>query len=171
MSSRGARTLEPWRWLGVPLLQVMVVSLVFAVPFRLWGLSLPEPVFAMPVVFSWAMIRPSLLAPVVVLVMGLFLDHLWGTPTGFWGVCLLIAYGAVLGGRSMLVGKSRAMMWTWYGAVTAMALGVAYLVTMLDAKVAPNLLAVFWQFLATLVLYPVADWLIERFEDTDVRFR
>jgi rod shape-determining protein MreD len=28
-----------------------------------------------------------------------------------------------------------------------------------------------WQFLATVVLYPFADRLIDRFEDADVRFR
>jgi rod shape-determining protein MreD len=169
--SGGARTLEPWRWLGVPMLQVMAATLLFALPIRLWGLSLPEPVFAMPVVFAWAVIRPSMLAPFGVALMGFFLDLLWGGPLGLWAVCLLIAYGAALGGRSMLAGQSRGMMWAWYGTLTALAMGSGYLFTMLDAKGAPGLLSVFWQFLATVVLYPVADRLIERFEDADVRFR
>ena len=34
-----------------------------------------------------------------------------------------------------------------------------------------SFIAVGWQFLATIVLYPFAHWLIERFEDADVRFR
>ena len=101
----------------------------------------------------------------------MYQDFLWGTPTGFWAVCLLLPFGVVLGARSMLAGQSRLMMWVWYGAATALALGAGYLFTMLDARSAPDPLAVFWQFLATVVLYPFADRLIERFEDADVRFR
>ncbi len=171
MTPGGARTLEPWRWLGVPMLQVVVVTLIFAVPFRFWGLGLPEPIFAMPAVFAWAVIRPSMLAPIGVLLLGLFLDLLWGTSTGFWPVCLLISYGAVLAARAVLGGQGRAIMWIWYGAVTAFAMLAGYLITMLDVKTMPGMFSVFWQFLATVLLYPFADRLIERFEDADVRFR
>jgi rod shape-determining protein MreD len=167
----GAAPLAPWRWLGVPLLQVMVATILFALPIRFWGLSLPEPVFALPVAFAWAVIRPSMLAPVGVMIMGLFLDLLWGSPTGLWAVCLLLAYGVTLGGRSMLAGQSRGMMWAWFAAVTALALGAGYVFTMFDAQTAPSWVSVGWQFLATVVLYPFADRLIDRFEDADVRFR
>jgi rod shape-determining protein MreD len=170
MSDR-SRTLEPWRWLGIPMLQAIALTLLFAIPLRFWGVGLPEPVFALPVAFAWAAIRPSMMAPVCVLLLGVFQDFLWGSPTGFWPVCLLIAYGAVLAGRSMLAGQGRAALWASYGAVTALALGAGYLITMFDVKGTPSPVAVLWQFLATVVLYPFADRLIERFEDADVRFR
>ena len=171
MSNSGAQPLAPWRWLGVPMFQVMVATLLFALPLRFWGFSLPEPVFAMPVVFAWAVIRPSMLAPVGVMLMGLYLDFLWGGPTGLWAVCLLLPYGLVLGGRAMLAGQSRLVMWAWFCAATALALGAGYLFTMLDAQNAPDPISVGWQFLATVVLYPFADRLIDLFEDADVRFR
>jgi len=57
------RSLEPWRWLGVPVLQVLGLSILFAIPLRIFGFRLPEPLFAMPMVFAWAIIRPSVLAP------------------------------------------------------------------------------------------------------------
>jgi hypothetical protein len=107
MTAGGAQPLAPWRWLGVPILQVAAASLLFALPMRFWGLGLPEPLFAMPVTFAWAVIRPSMLAPVGVMLMGLFLDLLWGARIGFWPVCLLLPYGLVLGGRAMLVGLVR----------------------------------------------------------------
>ena len=50
-------------------------------------------------------------------------------------------------------------------------MGAGYLFTMLDTQGTPDLLSVGWQFLATVILFPVADRLIERFEDADVRFR
>lgn len=171
MTSGGARPLAPWRWLGTPMLAAMAASLLLAVPIRVFGLGLPEPIFAMPVAFAWAVIRPSMLAPLGVMIMGVYLDFLWGSPTGFWAVCLLLAYGVVLAGRSMLAGQSQVMMWVWYGVATALAMGAGCLFTMLDTQNAPSLLSVFWQYLATVVLYPFADRLIDRFEDADVRFR
>lgn len=171
MSSGGARHLAPWIWLGIPLLQVVVATILFAIPIRVGGLALPEPVFALPVAFAWAVIRPSMLAPIGVMLMGLFLDLLWGSPTGLWAVALLLAYGAVLAGRTILAGQSRLVMWGWYAAATVLALLTGYLFTMFDAQVTPDPLSVAWQFLATVVLYPIADRLIDRFEDADVRFR
>ncbi len=172
MASRGgAQPLTPWRWLGVPMLQVAGLTLLFLAPIRFWGFGLPEPVFALPVVFAWAVIRPSMLAPIGVMVLGLFLDLAWGSPPGLWSVCLLLPYGMVLAGRSMLAGQGRLMTWVWYGAATAVALGAGYVFTMFDTQNAPDPLSVGYQLLATVVLYPFSDRLIERFEDADVRFR
>src|SRR5262249_19820504 len=126
-----ARTLDPWRWLGVPLVQALVATILLGVPLRLWGLQLPEPVFPMPVVFAWAVIRPSVAAPLGILIMGLFLDLFWGGAMGLWALCLLIAYGIVLAGRNMVAGQSRTILWVWYGMVTAIALLAGYLFIML----------------------------------------
>ena len=165
------RSLDPWRWLGVPLVQAIGATILFGVPIRIWGLQLPEPVFPMPVVFAWAVIRPSLLAPFGILIMGLCLDLYWGGSLGFWPLCLLIAYGIVLAGRSMMAGQSRVMLWIWYGMVSAIALLSGYLFVMLDVKSMPSLISVGWQLLVTVLLFPFANRLIEMFEDADVRFR
>jgi rod shape-determining protein MreD len=166
-----ARSLEPWRWLGVPMLQLLALTVLFGIPMRVFGLQLPEPVFPMAAVFAWAVIRPSILAPFGVLLMGLFLDLFWGGPIGLWALCLLLAYGIALGGRSMMAGQSRAILWTWYGVVTAAAMLLGYLFVMLDTKATPGLVPMAWQFAATIILYPFAHRLIETFEDADVRFR
>lgn len=172
MASRGGvQPLTPWRWLGAPMLQAMALTILFTAPIRLWGFGLPEPVFAMPAVFAWAFIRPSMLAPLGVMILGLFLDLVWGGPTGLWAVSLLLPYGMVLAGRGMLAGQGRLTMWLWYGAACMLALGAAYLFTMFDTQNAPDPISLGYQFLATVVLYPIADRLIERFEDADVRFR
>ncbi|HKR90058.1 MAG TPA: hypothetical protein VJS38_17965 [Phenylobacterium sp.] len=165
------RSLDPTRWLGVPLIQVVVATILFGIPIRLWGLQLPEPLFAMPAVFAWAVIRPSVLAPIGVLIMGLFMDLFWGGSMGLWALCLLLAYGILLGGRSMMAGQSRTMLWIWYGIVTAIAQLSGYLFIMLDNRATPSLVPVGWQFLSTVVLFPFAYRLIDMFEDADVRFR
>jgi rod shape-determining protein MreD len=166
-----ARTLDPGRWLGLPMLQALAVTLLLGVPLRVWGVRLPEPVFAMPLVFAWAVIRPSILAPFAILIMGLALDLLWGGALGFWGLCLLIAYGVVLAGRSMMAGQSLIIMWVWYAIVTAIMLLSGYLFVMLDDQAIPSLAAVGWQYGWTAALFPFAYRLIDTFEDADVRFR
>lgn len=167
----GARPLAPWRWIGVPLLQCLILTVLFSLPFRLFGLALPEPIFPMVPAFAWAIIRPSMLAPLAVLIMGLFLDILWSAPMGLWAVSLLLVYGAALVGRSMMAGQAFPVMWSWYGLATGLALGAAYLFSMVSAHATADPLAVGWQFLATVILFPFAHLLIDRFEDADVRFR
>lgn len=167
----GARPLAPWRWIGVPLVQCLLLSVLFTLPVRVFGLSLPEPIFPMVPAFAWAIIRPSMLAPVGVLAMGLFLDILWGGPIGLWAVSLLLVYGAALVGRSMMAGQAFPVMWAWYAAATGLALGAAFLFTMVRAHAMANPISVAWQFLATIILFPFAHLLIDRFEDADVRFR
>ena len=116
-----ARSLEPWRWIGVPMVQALGVTILFGIPLRIWGLQLPEPVFPMAAVFAWGVIRPSIIAPAAIVLMGLSLDVFWGGPFGLWALCLLVAYGVVLASRSMISGQGRAALWGFYAAVTAIA--------------------------------------------------
>ena len=51
------------------MLQVIFWTLIFAIPFRVFSLQLPEPVFCMVPVFAWAVIRPSILAPFAILLL------------------------------------------------------------------------------------------------------
>jgi rod shape-determining protein MreD len=166
-----ARPLEPLSWLGAPFVLCVAATLVLAMPIRVFGLAPPEPVFAMVPAFAWAVIRPSVLAPFLLLVLGLFLDWFWGGTFGLWAIALVCAYGLVLSVRPTLTGRGVVVLWIWYGAACLLAFGAGVLITLFkDARV-PNLLALFWQFLVTLLLYPFAHRLIERFEDADVRFR
>jgi rod shape-determining protein MreD len=153
------------------MLQALGATILFGIPLRLWGLQLPEPVFPLAVVFAWAIIRPSVLAPMAIVVMGLFLDIVWGGPLGLWALILLVAYALVLGGRSMSAGQSRGALWVWYGFVTAFSMGLGFMIVAVRDHAMPGLLSLGWQYLATLILYPFAHRLIDMFEDADVRFR
>ncbi len=166
-----ARQLNPIRWLGGPLLLCVIATLLLATPIRVFGLALPEPVFGLVPAFAWAMIRPSILPPFALLLLGLYMDVLWGGPTGLWPACLLVAYAPVLVLRNVLAGQGFIIMWAWYAAACALAFGFGIYLLMLDSGEVPNLIAVGWQFLVTAALYPFAHTLIERYEDADVRFR
>ena len=95
MSGITVKPLNPGSWLGLPALACVLAALLFAVPARLFQLMLPEPVFPMAAAFAWAIIRPSVLPPFVLVLLGLFMDILWGGPMGLWPVCLLAAYAPV----------------------------------------------------------------------------
>ncbi len=163
--------LDPWRWLGVPSLTCVAATMLLATPLRVFGLRLPEPVFPLVLAFAWAVIRPSMLAPFALLALGLFLDLWWGGPIGLWALALLAAYAATLIVRRVLSGLDWWGLGAWYALSVGVAMGAGFLMTMIDTAAAPSLLAVFWQFLASLALFPFANRLIERFEDADVRFR
>ena len=172
MAFQAARPLDPLQWLGLPAALCVVGTIVFGIPTKIFGLvHLPEPILPMVPAFAWAVIRPSLLAPLMLLALGLFLDLTWATPTGLWAVSLLVGYGLILWSRKLLTGQSGAVLWIWYGAMRVVVMATGYALTMLNGGTAPSLWAVAWQFLPTVVLYPFAHRLIDRFEDADVRFR
>jgi rod shape-determining protein MreD len=171
MSRQRAQHLQAWAWIGLPLVGCCAAAVVLATPLRVFGLRLPEPVFPMVLAFAWAIIRPSLLGPFALLIGGLFLDLLWGAPLGLWGLCLLLAYGGALVSRSLMAGRSAPVLGIWYMGFTAIAFTSAYLFVMLRSHVTPNLTGAVYQFAATLVLYPFAHMLIDRFADADPRFR
>jgi len=165
------RVVGPWDWIGWPTLAVVAASIAFATPVRLFGLHLPEPVFALPLAFAWPLIRPSLVAPAVLLVLGLFLDLLWHAPLGLWALSLLLVYGLILFTRLLILGQDTPTLFAWYVGGTVLAFTFAYLFVMLDVKAAPSLIGVGLQVFATLLLFPFANHLVQRFDDGDVRFR
>lgn len=80
-----ARSMDAWNWLAVPTLTCLMLTLILALPVRVFGLVPPEPIFLMVPAFVWAVIRPSILPPIILMVSGLLLDILWGAPWVFGG--------------------------------------------------------------------------------------
>ena len=171
MSFTDSRPLDPWRWLVAPTVLCLLATLAFSTPFRVMGYQLPEPVFPLAPAFAWAVIRPSILAPLMLLGMGLFLDLFWGGPIGLWPLSILIGYAVILFSRSIMSGQSRFVLGGWFAAMVLISMTTGYVATTLDVGHPPSVMAAFWQYLPTTLLYPFAYRLIDRFEDADVRFR
>ena len=165
------RVIGPMQWVVYPTLAVIAATVLLATPGELFGFKLPEPILPLVLAFAWPLIRPSMLAPVILFGLGVFLDVFWYGPLGLWPLCLLLVYALVLASRSFLAGQETRILFAWYAACTLLAFLVAYLVVTLNAGNAPSLLALFWQVLPTLLLFPAADWMVQRFDDGDVRFR
>ncbi|MGQ2992011.1 MAG: hypothetical protein ACT6QK_13305 [Brevundimonas sp.] len=165
------RVVGPLHWIVIPSLIVAGVSVLLATPFELFGLKLPEPVSAVVLAFAWPLIRPSIIGPVVLFFLGLFLDLVWGGMLGVWPLALLAVYVLVLLSRNLLSGQETTILMLWYGCCTLLAFLIAYLVVSLDASNAPSLFALVGQVVPTLILWPAACWMLERFDDGDTRFR
>lgn len=165
------RVVGPTQWIFIPALITVAATILLATPVELFGLSLPEPVIPMVLAFAWPLIRPSIIAPVVLMALGLFLDIFWYGPLGVWALSLLGIYAVVLGSRSFLIGQETAVLFVWFAACCCVAFLLAYLIVGIKAGNAPSILSLLGQVFPTLLLFPFADRMIERFEDGDVRFR
>ena len=165
------RVVGPLQWIVYPALIAIGITILLAIPVRLFGLNLPEPVFPLVLAFAWPLIRPSMLAPVVLFGLGVFLDLFWGGMLGLWPLSLLAVYGVILLTANLLAGQATIVLFALYVASTGLAFFLAYVITTMSLGNAPSLLAVLGQVVPTLLLFPLADWLIQRFDDADVRVR
>lgn len=163
--------LNPLIWIGAPAAAAVVASLVLATPIDFLGLRLPEPAVGMVCAFAWAVIRPSMLAPFALVLLGLVEDLLWGTPLGLWPVALLATYAAAAAVRSAAAVDGFWARWAWYAGACAVGFFAAFVFRSGRSGVAVNLLALGLQAAPTLLLFWFANRLIDRFEDADVRFR
>ena len=165
------RVVGPVQWIVYPALAAVAVTVVLATPVELFGLKLPEPVLPLVLAFAWPLIRPSMVAPAVLFGLGVFLDLMWGGTLGVWPLSLMAVYGVVLAARNLLAGQETQILFVWYAGCTLAAFLLAYLVVTLNVGAAPSLLSLVGQVFPTLLLFPIADWMIQRFDDGDLRFR
>jgi rod shape-determining protein MreD len=168
MAFSGPRRRTGRRWVLGPIVVCVVATLIFTAPLRLWGLAAPEPVFPLTAAFVWAALRPSVVAPAALVLLGLFLDFVWGGPVGLWPLCLLAAHVLALSVRRLLSGEAFAVLWVWYAAACVVAFAVGEGLLRLAYGVWPNLGGVALQAAVTIALFPLAWRLIERYH-TDER--
>jgi rod shape-determining protein MreD len=163
--------LNPLIWLGAPALACAAGSLLLTLPVEIAGVGLPQPVLAMIPAFAWAVIRPSLLAPFVLILVGLFQDLLWGDRLGLWPSALLAAYAIGVAARPLLAGQGFWTHWGWYLGALGAGFGVAVALTFFTVGQAPDPGGLAIQVIATAAVFWPAWRLIETYEGADVRFK
>jgi rod shape-determining protein MreD len=77
---------------GVPLLCGLMGVLLSNLPISLSGGVVPAPVLAFMPIYFWSLVRPDLMRPLVVFVIGLAQDLLSGSPPGFWTASFIASY-------------------------------------------------------------------------------
>ncbi len=144
-------------WIFIPALLALAGTILLAAPVKVFGLQLPEPLLPMVLAFAWPLIRPSMLAPAVLFVLGFLIDGILGHRFGL--------------ARSFLIGQETPVLFFWYALCTTSALILGYVIEALAAGNAPSILSFLGFLIPTLLLFPLADRMIERFDDGDMRFR
>lgn len=106
------------------MLVLFVLLVLSAFPFEFLHLGEIRPMFMLMAVYYWTLVRPALLPPVVVFLLGLGLDLLAAWPLGLNALTLVAVQWVVQRQRKFLLGQSFLVLWAIF---FLMALGTGIL--------------------------------------------
>ena len=138
-----------------PAMMALLAVAIANLPVTFSNGILPPPLLGLAVVYFWTLLRPDLVPPVLVLVIGLFEDLLSGGQPGLWAVGYLVAYAitdrqrdtfAGLAGWGVMIGFSIVMFCT-----AALVYSAGSLIYWRLAPLQPLLI----QAIVTVILYPL----------------
>ncbi len=139
---------------------VITLLLVFmaATPTHLPGFTPIMPQLPLIGVYYWAIFRPDLLRPWTAFALGAISDIVAGTPLGVSSLTFLAVQGFCESQRRFFLGKSFLVAWWGFGLVCAGALAIEWVggcLVMLRLLAPGGLL---FQYLMTVMLYPLIGW-------------
>src|SRR6185312_898645 len=91
---------------AVPFLLALLGILVANFPVSLMNGHVPPPLFALMPIYFWSLVRPDLMRPSSVFVLGLLQDLLsgGGSPMGVWTLAFVGAYAVIDRNRDTFAG-------------------------------------------------------------------
>jgi rod shape-determining protein MreD len=139
----------------LPLLLSVALVVLVNLPVSLTGRLLPAPVLALAAIYYWVLVRPDLMPPAAVLVVGLLEDVLSGGPPGLWAAGFLAAFLLADRQRETLAGLSGIGAILGFAGSMLIAAVIAYTLAWVvywrSAPVAP----LFLETIITVLFYPV----------------
>ena len=158
-----ARILASLTPVTLAILSVILINL----PVSVTGGLVPPPVLALAPIYYWVLVRPDLMPPVAVLIIGLLEDLLSGGPPGLWAAGCLAAYALADRERDIFAGLSGwGAILGFASAAFAAAAAVYFLGSLVYWRLAP-LGPLLLQSVVTVIFYPllaiVMAWLQRNF--------
>lgn len=147
-----------------PTLAMALSVLASIVPLPLPGFAVVTPAFALMAVYHWTIYRPDLLPYAVVFGAGVLLDLLKGGPLGVTSMVLLLGRAGVLSQRRLFAGRSFAVVWAGFVAVTAAATALEWLLVSALYRLMLDVQPFLFQAVLTISTYPVASYLFVRLQ-------
>lgn len=138
----------------LPLMSLILVVLLSAVPTRLPMLDLVAPSLSLIAVYYWTIYRPDLLNGLFILLLGLLQDLLIGTPPGVSSFVLLLAYLMVISQRRFFHGKSFSVVWWGFMLVALCGAAVTWIANVILAMAWIDPTGPSISMLLTILLYP-----------------
>ncbi len=157
-----AHWFDVWGRRSAPVLTTLLLVLFSLIPFTIPGLPLVTLAGPMVAVFYWAVYRPDLLPAVAVFAIGFVADVLGGTPIGVSSLVYLFVYGAALSQRRALLGKPFVLAWMALLVIGLGAATIAWLLNSILLSALVPLRPLFFQTIATVVLFPCFAWVLVR---------
>jgi rod shape-determining protein MreD len=90
----------------IPFFLAVLLAILANVPVSVSGGIVPPPVLALMPIYYWCLVRPDLMPPFAVLIIGILQDMLSGSPPGVWTVSFVAAYALVDRERESFAGLS-----------------------------------------------------------------
>lgn len=141
----------------LPCLSATLLVMLVNFPVSVTGGLLPAPVLALTAVYFWALVRPDLMPPFVVLVIGLLEDLLSGGPPGVWATGFVAAYALVDRQRDNLAGLGGAAAVLGFAAAMALAAAATFALTWVMYLRQPPLAPLLLASVVTVLFYtPIA---------------
>ncbi|HEX4302898.1 MAG TPA: hypothetical protein VHZ78_08895 [Rhizomicrobium sp.] len=112
----------------IPVGLSMLGALIANFPVSFFGGLIPAPLLAFMPLYFWAMVRPDLMTPFWVFLLGVLEDFLSGGPPGVWAASFLAAYFLIDRQRDMLAGLSGLGAIIGFAVSALVACGSAYLI-------------------------------------------
>ena len=138
----------------LPALSAVLLVMLVNLPVTLTGGLFPAPLLALTAVYFWALVRPDLMPPYLVLVIGLFEDLLSGGPAGIWATGFMAAYALVDRQRENLAGLAGAAAVLGFGAAMALAATATFVLTWIMYMRQPPLAPLLLASVFTVLFYP-----------------
>jgi rod shape-determining protein MreD len=147
---------------AMPASTLVLAMIVLAIPGILPFQGILRAGLVVSSVFFWSLYRPSSLPPPVLMLIGVLLGLLGGSPLGLWAVLLLLEQGAVLGLRRRLARQGFFLVWLAF-ALLALGIGVLqWLARSLFALVLLPSAPVALETAVMILLYPLVASLLIR---------
>ena len=142
-------------WAAFPFLSSLFCILLTLVPFGLSNSVLAPPSFTLIAIFIWILVRPSLMPPVAVFILGLLQDLFWGSPVGLWAAVFLVASVITLSQRQFLSGRSFGFTWAVFGIVTVVCEVLAWVIASVYYLTPMPVLPILSQIILSFAIYPL----------------
>ena len=135
-------------------LSVLLVVIV-NMPVSVTGGLLPAPALALACIYFWVLVRPDLMPPAVVLIIGLLEDLFSGGPPGLWAAGFLAAYWLTDRQRETFAGLSGAGAMAGFVGAMLLASAVAYVLHALVYLRLPPPAPLMLESVSTILFYPL----------------
>lgn len=121
----------------LPLLCGLVAVLISNLPLSLTNGLVPAPLLGLVPIYFWCLVRPDLMTPAAVFVIGLLEDMVAGGPPGIWTLSFVITFGVIDRQRDSFAGLAGLGAVLGFATASLIACVVAYAVTAALYRFAP----------------------------------